>query len=576
MASVLEDDIFQHDKLPDDRKYIRLLQIVSVDEARDIKVYCELTTWLQAMAPEYTAISYTWGDPSLVVDILVNGKRMQVRRNCEDVLRQPCRKNDEYFFWWKKGGHFWIDAICINQTNNVEKSFQVAKMGEVFRKAPRTLACVGRHENESEFLFQMLHQHRVFWERCCTTLGDTEDFPGRLLGILRFESTMIKLLNALKIFLRRSYFYRVWIYQELFFGQDIRLCCEDKSVKLSLLRGLYSALTQYLRHLGLEDYMKSVKSAGSLLDDGVLKKTTGHGLWNIIQVAGQLQCEDIRDRVFGTLSMIDWQSKNPIQPDYDKGPYDLALEVLMRIIRDDHHNNINSVLSDTITIARLMGLPDQNSSVLIDEIQKRKSTRFQAPSVDPMAEDVSLILSEFWGKRLYFHKGSWQIRSHPSRDDFDPSTANNRRSTQLYDVIDIQTWTEGRLWDLRDTSILLPQEVQPLDWVLLPYFTEDISQRIHLAFIAREFNHRQLHVVGKALVNVVRLGWPTKSAWEREGTTLEVFLDPRDAIILAYSCNWRSRLEESWSKEDNPHKVEVDGYFETSLCCERSYSYVIR
>lgn len=574
MTSTVEIDTFQYERLPDARNYFRLLEIISVDEAQDIKVHCKLTTWPHVGAPKYTAVSYTWGDPSLIAVILVNGKRMEVRRNCEDVLRQPCWKNGGYF-WWRKSGYFWIDAICINQTDNEEKSFQVANMGEFFMDAPRTLACVGRHENDSELLFRMLHQHRTFWERCCTALYDIDDLPGQLLRIMRSESTMIKLLNALKNFLRRPYFYRVWVYQELFFGQDIRLCCEDKSVALLLLQGLYSAFLEYLRYIGLEGYMETLKSVGSRLHDGVLTNKAGYSLWQMIHVAGPLQCEDARDRVFGTLSMIDWQHKTPIQPDYSMDPFDLALDVLIRIVHDDYPYNTNSVLSNTIMVARLVGLPDQPSSRLTDEIQKRISLHFETLPMNPIVQDTGSTLSEFWGKRLHFYNGSWQIQPPPSGNDVDEPSVNTRYPPNLFDGITVQSWSEGRLWDVQNTSILLPQGVQPQDWILLPYFTEDASQKAHLAFVARDIGEREVQVVGKALV-IVRLDWPTISAWERQGATFEVYIDPTDAIILAYTCNWRSRVEEFWRKDDESHKVQVDDYFQIGFCDERRYSYATR
>lgn len=579
-ASAVKTETFKHERLPNASAYIRLLEVVSVDETRDIKVHCKLTTWMKAHMPAYTAISYTWGDPRLLTDILVNGKRMEVRRNCEDVLRQPCREKSGYFFW-NKGDYFWIDAICINQTDNEEKSFQVANMGRVFMGASRTLACVGRHENDSEFLFEMLHQHRTFWAHCCATRYDVEKLPGRLLRILRFESTMIRLLSALRLFLKRPYFYRVWIYQELFFGQNIQLWCEDKSVKLLLLRGLYSALHEYLRYIGLEGNMESIKSVGPLLDDGVSTKATGHSLyslWQMIHAAGQLQCEDVRDRVYGTLSMIDWQGRTPIQPDYSKDAFDLAVELLMRFVYDDFHNNINSVLSNSVTIARLLRLTDRSPSQLNEEIQKRIWARFEAPTRDRVPEDAELILSEFWGKRLYFHdaSSSWQIRPPPSRDDFAQSVVNTQRAADnLFDGITVQIWSARGLRDTPNTSILLPPEVQPQDWVLLPYLTENASQTAHLAFIARDVGDRQLRFVGKALAKL-RPDRPMMSAWERVGATFEIYLDPKDAIILAYSCNWRNNPQEVWGNEDEPHKGQVDEYFKTSLCGKSTYSYATR
>ncbi|KAJ0108675.1 hypothetical protein J7T55_015109 [Diaporthe amygdali] len=287
MASTVETDYFKHKQLPDARTYIRLLEINSVDQTRDISVHCKLTTWLKAAAPAYTAISYTWGDPNLLATILINGKRMKVRRNCEDVLRQPCRN---------KNGYFWIDAICINQADNDEKSFQVAKMGKVFRDARQTLACVGLHENDSEFLFEGLHKHQRRWARLSNSFDGLGNLRDRPWLTLRSKSTLIRLCKALSMFLRRPYFHRVWIYQELFLGKNIQ-------------------------HIDCY-FLEEMEDVRYLLE--TVKHKSRLSLRELIPVIRTLQSEDIRDRVFGILSTIKWHDEKPIRPDYDKDPFDLA------------------------------------------------------------------------------------------------------------------------------------------------------------------------------------------------------------------------------------------------------------
>ncbi|KAG6355501.1 hypothetical protein INS49_003463 [Diaporthe citri] len=279
MVSKVETETFHHEELPDASTYIRL-----------------------ATAPKYTAISYTWGDPNLIAVILVNGKRMEVRRNCEDVIRQPCRI---------KGGFFWIDAICINQADNHEKSFQVANMGEVFRDALGTLAFVGRHENNSEILFKKLRRHKSFWKSL-----DVYSQPHPWPESMR-DSTITELCNAFGMFLKRPYFQRVWICQELCFGRDIQVCCKDMHAELSFLWKLYQASESWnLSSISLPENIKwkdftAMLNVRSLLEYGVTPMSRGT-LRQMTIVAGRLQSEDLRDRVFGVLAMIDWDGAKPI------------------------------------------------------------------------------------------------------------------------------------------------------------------------------------------------------------------------------------------------------------------------
>lgn len=577
MASTVETNYFRHKQLPDARTYIRLLEINSVDQTRDISVHCKLTTWLKAAAPAYTAISYTWGDPNLLATILINGKRMQVRRNCEDVLRQPC---------WNKNGYFWMDAICINQADNDEKSFQVAKMGKVFRDARQTLACVGLHENDSEFLFERLHKHQRRWARLSNSFDGLGNLRDRPWLTLRSKSTLIRLCKALSMFLRRPYFHRVWIYQELFLGKNIQVCCEDKTVELSSLRAIYmthllwiqfpTKITQHIDCYSLEE-MEDVRY---LLE--TVKHKSRLSLRELIPVIRTLQSEDIRDRVFGILSTIKWHDEKPIRPDYDKDPFDLAVEVLQRIKINAHdlirgHYFIRT-LSDTIMVAKLMGLPDQPSSRLDDEIQVRRLKHSEPQRVNParLAQEVGFWPNLFWGYRIYFHNASWHTQSRPSKHAVDRSALKHQDPKVLPNdgpFPTIQKWSKGTIWDVQNTDVLLPEEAQPQDWLLVPSLSKFESREALLAFVARDIQGSLLQLIGKALF-AARKDRPRES-YQSGGYKYRVFFSHEDAIVLTHSLNWREGTQGFLSKEDEPHKLQVDDFFETRLCGERSQSYAI-
>lgn len=150
------------------------------------------------------------------------------------------------------------------------------------------------------------------------------------------HSTIVELYNAFGLFLRRPCFQGFWVYQELVFGRDIQVCCEDTNVELSLLWGLYYACEGWVisssrspeNNKGID--FAAMRNARSLLDYGVTPMSRG-SLRRMTIVAGRLQSEDVRNRVFGVLALIDWEGEEPIRPDSGKDPYDLAVEVLQRI-----------------------------------------------------------------------------------------------------------------------------------------------------------------------------------------------------------------------------------------------------
>ncbi|KAF2692070.1 hypothetical protein K458DRAFT_252864, partial [Lentithecium fluviatile CBS 122367] len=102
---------------------------------RSDPIVCALETVCRKAEPRYIAVSYTWGDANQVKTIYVNGKPLEVRQNC-------------FFTLWQLRVHrfdlpVWIDSICIDQSNNHEKSSQVRLMGLIYARAELTASCIG-------------------------------------------------------------------------------------------------------------------------------------------------------------------------------------------------------------------------------------------------------------------------------------------------------------------------------------------------------------------------------------------------------------------------------------------------
>jgi hypothetical protein len=117
---------------------------------------------LQSKDRNYAALSYNWGDSSAdqimiiqddlksqpinSVQDLVNGamahnglrsKQLLIRPNLHEALRQLRRASqDKYLF-------IWVDALCINQNDEVEKQEQVLKMAQIYRNAASVCIWLG-------------------------------------------------------------------------------------------------------------------------------------------------------------------------------------------------------------------------------------------------------------------------------------------------------------------------------------------------------------------------------------------------------------------------------------------------
>jgi hypothetical protein len=78
--------------------------------------------------------------------VYCDGKVIRVTPNCESALRHLRLK--------KKPRTLWIDALCINQSSNAEKSRQVPLMGDIYESASRVLIWLGPGSKEIASVFQ--------------------------------------------------------------------------------------------------------------------------------------------------------------------------------------------------------------------------------------------------------------------------------------------------------------------------------------------------------------------------------------------------------------------------------------
>jgi hypothetical protein len=120
---------FIYEPLQEPKRQIRLLSIRP--GRKEDKVACSVSTHYLTDAPPYAAISYTWGAPTSRKRILVNEKRHLVQPNAREALWQA-RLHGQH-------GYIWIDSVCINQDDTIEKGHQIDFMRAINRNADRVL-----------------------------------------------------------------------------------------------------------------------------------------------------------------------------------------------------------------------------------------------------------------------------------------------------------------------------------------------------------------------------------------------------------------------------------------------------
>lgn len=164
---------------------------------------------------DYKALSYTWGTTKDPEHLHLDGKILPIGENLAAALRRIRRRDVARVLW--------IDAVCIAQLDDEERTDQVAIMAVIFGLAKRVLAWVGEDtpdEGGKRALEYALARRQQYLDGAPPYLWKTN--PETQSWLVDFYS--------------RRYFSRRWIIQEIMAAKTVLLLCGRLSVKWSHFR----------------------------------------------------------------------------------------------------------------------------------------------------------------------------------------------------------------------------------------------------------------------------------------------------------------------------------------------------
>jgi hypothetical protein len=180
----------------------------------------------QPYSKDFYALSYVWGDPSATCDVEVNGQAAKIGANLYAAL-QSIQENTKHRF-------IWADALCINQSDNEEKSWQVQQMGAIYARARATISWLGPSSADSDLALQTLADVdrktlNYFWP----IQQDMEGYPP--VPIVRKNLERISrdagLWTSVANLCDRPYWSRIWIFQEMACARERQFLCGDSVAK---------------------------------------------------------------------------------------------------------------------------------------------------------------------------------------------------------------------------------------------------------------------------------------------------------------------------------------------------------
>ncbi|KAI1405885.1 heterokaryon incompatibility protein-domain-containing protein [Hypoxylon fuscum] len=339
LQSVPEGSIFndyQYLPFPEDGKsYIRVAEIHPGDFEEVVYITLRREKFDSAHKPRYEALSYVWGSPEehparIIVEDKQDGPlsgssfapgSLPVRTNLLCALRHLRSKDGQR--------DVWIDAICIDQGDDIAKGPQVAMMGDIYAKAARVIVWLGPAADNSDHAMNIMRylgsQIMVDWVDYAVlpSQGAPASTIADLDSVLPCDSVD---LCALSHLFNRDWFDRLWIRQEIFLADQeaaIVLCG-----RTTVPWGLFRSAWLVIRRKPYKMLAQQLENRLSLLN-GFLYQYPEAYLHTLRQEFAQASCQEPRDRIYAIQGLLPDSLQANIKPDYGKPLMDVHRQAML-------------------------------------------------------------------------------------------------------------------------------------------------------------------------------------------------------------------------------------------------------
>jgi hypothetical protein len=290
--------------------YIRLLHIEAV--SNDSAIVVRLVPTKLDSAPSYEGLSYTWGVVEFTSTIMCDGSPLPVTQNLYDALKYLRQPDKERIMW--------IDAICINQKNDAERSRQVGIMKDIYKKAMHVVIWLGKETAEDADAFALLNRFgKLFKGKGMVDVGNVENY---LYGLdLPVEKSPE--WTALVRLFQRPWFQRIWVLQEAVMARTMTVVCGSHLVGWVLIYQVALSV-QSSGMLGIYQIDPHAPGIGCAVVIGKLKiaHELGHiedwTLLELLRLTRKYNATDSRDKVFALHGVVTDPASIGSAVDYSK------------------------------------------------------------------------------------------------------------------------------------------------------------------------------------------------------------------------------------------------------------------
>jgi hypothetical protein len=336
---------------------------------------------IKTLQLKYEALSYTWGSDNdqITIQVLRPGKKtsLTIRENLHDALKHIRNEADSRILW--------IDAICINQEDMVERSHQVGRMRDIYTHARRVVVWLGLESSDSTLAMRTLGyigtQIEISTDQYALPApGCTEKYWYRVTDASHFDSDP-RTWSAVYQLLLRPWFDRLWVKQEIQLANATALVqCGTFKVMWSQLRRAILVCRQTRFLDGTSPELFDVLNNRRALALGVKNVNPTQ----VFKAAVFAECSDSRDRLYGVLGLLPPGLAEAIEPRYDRSSLDVYRDACRACIE-------RSGSLDILTLAGPSWKPDWSSTRTVFGIGGRFSSGRSVANISSFSSNEMII-----------------------------------------------------------------------------------------------------------------------------------------------------------------------------------------
>jgi Heterokaryon incompatibility protein (HET) len=241
---------YVYDNLNSSNKEIRLL-LLKPSKSSKAQIECSLVNVSLNDNPTFEALSYAWGNPTIVESILLDGQIFHVTSNALSALKGLRYK--------KQSRTLWIDAISINQDSLEEREAQLQLMGTIYRKSSSVRVWLGPDgEGDKDAIAILKEMTSTKGVKATLKYGKSQKREGRV-----------------RQFFARAWWERLWVVQEVALGQHVVFQQGSKELEYKELLAAYKTTNNYFSehlkgfsngvyHHSRDDFMEIFESVNVL------------------------------------------------------------------------------------------------------------------------------------------------------------------------------------------------------------------------------------------------------------------------------------------------------------------------